>query len=80
MGTLIELGTARAEREQRARVIEERASRHPALRWLAGDVFYIAHRRTDQGAACGAEGELTLALPGVPLCDKCYPERGTGSR
>ena len=77
MGTITELGPLRAEREARSRRIAEHAPRHPALRWVAGDVFYIAHRRDDSGAACGAVGDLVLAPPGVPLCDECYPGRGS---
>lgn len=76
MGTVTELGPLREQREARALRIEEHAMRHPALRWVAGDVFYIAHRRTDDGTACGAEGDLVLSPPGVPLCSECYPGRG----
>lgn len=78
MGTVTELGQIREQREERARLIEERAARHPALRWVAGEAFYIAHRRVDGAAACGAEGDLMLATPGVPLCSECYPGRGAG--
>lgn len=78
MGSVTELGPLREERDARASLIQERAARHPALRWLAGDVWYIAHRRTEDGTACGAEGELVLATRGVPLCDECYPGRGGG--
>lgn len=46
---------------------------HPALRWVAGSVFYVAHRKDGPGAACGADGSLVLAPPGVPLCVTCYP-------
>lgn len=77
MGTVTELGQHRAKRAARALRIEEHAVRHPALRWVAGDKFYIAHRRTNAGTACGAEGDLILAPPGVPLCSQCYPNRGT---
>lgn len=74
MGTLIGLDDFRAEREARLADAAERASLHPALRWFAGDTFWLAHRReVDGGAACGAAGELTLALSGVPLCSECYP-------
>lgn len=78
MGTITELGPLRAEREARSRDIAERASMHPALRWVAGEVFYIAHRRADGGTACGAPGALVLAPPGVPLCEDCYPNRRSG--
>lgn len=78
MGTVTELGQHREKRQARALRIEEQAVRHPALRWVAGDAFYIAHRRTASGTACGAEGDLVLAPPGVPLCSKCYPGRGAG--
>jgi hypothetical protein len=49
--------------------------RHPALRWCAGDVYYLAHDRDpDSGVAtCGAPGSLMLAPPGVPLCVRCWP-------
>jgi hypothetical protein len=48
---------------------------HPALRWVAGRTYYVAHRRDPVAgaAACGATGELVLAPPGVPLCRDCYP-------
>lgn len=62
----MELPDAEARRER------ERAM-HPALRWVAGRAFYIAHRKTDGVAACGARGDLTLAPPGVPRCVECYP-------
>lgn len=78
MGTVVDLGARRAgvTRDRRA---DEARARHPILRWVAGDVFYVAHRRGDQDAACGAAGELTLAPPGVPLCVECWPlgERDT---
>lgn len=78
MGSVTELGPLREEHDERARRIAEHAPRHPALRWLAGDAWYIAHRRTADGTACGAEGELVLATRGVPLCDECYPARRGG--
>lgn len=78
MGTVTELGPLREEHEARAQRIAEHAPRHPALRWVAGDVFYIAHRRVEGATACGADGDLVLAPPGVPLCSECYPGRGTG--
>lgn len=74
MGTVTDLGSHRTARDIR---IEEAAARHPACRWVAGEVFYIAHRRTDSEAACGAPGKLVLAPPGVPLCEACYPGRGS---
>jgi hypothetical protein len=78
MGTVVPLARLRAEREARARVAAERGSTHPALRWIAGDAFYIAHRKSGGRAACGAEGSLILAPPGVPLCDRCYPRAVSG--
>jgi hypothetical protein len=37
----------------------------------------LAHRRGVDGVvACGTDGELTLAPPGVPLCADCYPRAG----
>jgi hypothetical protein len=74
MGTLIGLDDARADRQTRLADAAQRASLHPALRWCAGDTFWIAHRRDFDGrAACGEDGELTLALSTVPLCADCYP-------
>lgn len=48
-------------------------SMHPSLRWVAGRTFYVAHRKDDEAAACGARGDLILAPPGVPLCVECFP-------
>lgn len=67
---MVDLTTRRAERE---RDRDAARAAHPALRWVAGATFYIAHRKGDAGAACGAAGDLTLAPPGVPLCVTCYP-------
>jgi hypothetical protein len=52
-----------------------RAVHHPSLRWVAGEVYWVAHRRDpDAGlTVCGESGPLTLAPPGVPLCPDCYP-------
>lgn len=73
MGTVTGLSDYRADREHRRAEMAERAAMHPALRWVAGEVFYIAHRRTPDGAAaCGIDGALTLAPPGVPLCSDCF--------
>jgi hypothetical protein len=75
MGTVTGLADYRADRETRRAEMAERAAMHPALRWVAGEVFYIAHRRNLDGVAvCGATGELTLAPPGVPQCARCYPK------
>jgi hypothetical protein len=77
MGTVVPLSRVRAERQARARIAAERGSRHPALRWIAGDAFYIAHRKDEYGRpACGARGPLVLAPPGVPPCAVCYPAAG----
>lgn len=74
MGDLVDLANARAER---ARVYEDLAVMHPALRWVAGSAWWVAHRRTLAGStACGAAGSLILAPPGVPLCPDCYPRSG----
>lgn len=78
MNTVTNLEKRRAERAARALIIEEHAARHPALRWLVGDAWYIAHRRVEGGVACGAEGDLVRATPGVPLCEECYPGRRGG--
>ena len=68
-----------AVRERRRATGAELAPTHPALRWVAGDAYYLAHRRdrTRQEAACGAQGSLILAPPGVPLCESCYPQAAT---
>lgn len=66
MGQVLALEDAEARRER------ERAM-HPALRWVAGHVFYVAHRKADGRAACGARGDLVLAPPGVPRCVACFP-------
>jgi hypothetical protein len=78
MGTVIALDQHRADKQSRAQEAADRGSRHPALRWVAGETFYIAHRKDGSGAACGADGDLMLAPPGVPLCSVCYPGRGSG--
>lgn len=75
---MIDLDTRRDEKARRARA----ATMHPSLRWVAGRAFYVAHRKGPDGpeqAACGANGDLTLAPPGVPLCVECFPlaERAT---
>lgn len=73
MGTVTGLADYRADRDDRRAEMADRAAMHPSLRWVAGEVFYIAHRRSVEGdAACGADGKLTLAPPGVPLCADCY--------
>lgn len=79
MGTLIGLDNFRADRQTRLAEAAEHASLHPALRWIAGQTFWIAHRRDVEGAAaCGSDGDLTLAPPGVPLCADCYPRAASG--
>lgn len=77
MGTVVNLLDHRDRRAERERALVMSRSRHPSLRWVAGDVYYLAHRKTGQAAACGAEGQLVLAPPGVPLCPTCYPPTGT---
>ena len=69
MGDLIAL----TDERDRRRALEHARAAHPALRWVAGRAFYVAHRKTDGKAACGANGDLVLAPPGVPLCVECYP-------
>lgn len=48
---------------------------HPSLRWLAGDVYWLAHRRNldTRRPECGATGDLVLATVAVPLCGSCFP-------
>jgi hypothetical protein len=73
MGDIVSL-TARRACHGGAVAAVERAPTHPALRWVVGDVWYLAHRRgRSGGAACGMPGGLILAPPGVPLCSSCYP-------
>lgn len=62
-----------AERRDRRTERDRARAAHPALRWVAGRTFYIAHAKVDGHAACGADGDLVLAPPGVPLCVACYP-------
>jgi hypothetical protein len=72
VGTVASLAEHRAARAAR---VAARKGQHPALRWVAGRTYYVAHRRDPVAgaAACGATGELVLAPPGVPLCRDCYP-------
>lgn len=75
MGDVVDLADRRAA-QQAARAADLRASRHPALRFVVGDAYWVAHRRDPserRTTACGAAGDLTLAPPGVPLCASCYP-------
>lgn len=65
---VIDLESARRERAP-----EHPAPNHPALRWIAGGAYWVAHRREDGRPVCGAPGELVLASPSVPLCTDCYP-------
>lgn len=75
MGTVTDLGEARAARVRR---LTAGAIMHPALRWTAGGQG-DAHRRREQGGAwCGAAGPLTLAGPSVALCPACYGPRAAG--
>ncbi len=74
MGDVVALSEQAARRAERDRAI----AAHPSLRWVAGRAFYVAHRKIDDVAACGAEGDLMLATPGVPLCVLCYPLRERG--
>lgn len=68
MGEVIEL---------RSRIPHARAAataRHPALRWVAGEMWWLSHRvdlDTDR-PVCGADGPLILAPPAVPLCRVCF--------
>ena len=81
MGEVVDIGTARAARTARVRAVQESVPDHPALRWLAGDQWWLAHRRQPgTGAACGAPGELVHATRGVPLCGACYPPAAESGR
>jgi hypothetical protein len=72
MGTVVDLEARRVARPR-----EQSASRHPALRWVTDGDPAVAHRRTVAGhPPCGAQGDLTLAPPGVPLCPRCYQPEG----
>jgi hypothetical protein len=75
VGDVVNLTGRREARSARLSAAAERAELHPALRWVAGTAYWVAHRRhPEQGtAACGAGGDLVLAPPGVPLCELCYP-------
>ena len=66
---VVDLVARRADKRDRDIV----ASEHPALRWVAGAAFYIAHRKVGAVTACGARGDLILAPPGVPRCVTCFP-------
>jgi len=67
---VISLEAARAERRA-ARIPVN--STHPSLRWVAGEQWYLAHRRgRDGNLVCGAEGDLVLAPPGTPPCRECF--------
>lgn len=79
MSKVVDLDEARVRRAPVAAV--PATMDHPALRWVAGRVFYVAHRRgEDGGAECGAEGSLVLAPPGVPLCVDCYDRAAEAAR
>lgn len=71
MGQVVAIGEAR--RVERERDLDQERAQFPTLRWVAGAAFYIAHRKYDRVAACGARGDLMLAPPGVPLCIVCFP-------
>lgn len=75
MAEVTSLDDARAARARRAQAAADAAPSHPALRWVAGTTWWVAHRRDRKAgsAACGAAGDLILAPPGVPLCEDCYP-------
>ena len=77
MGQVVDM-EQRSRRAERERDRDAVRSLHPAGRWVAGDTFYIAHRKALGGAACGAPGLLTLAPPGVPRCvdPECFPVTG----
>lgn len=62
-------------RHARAARTAAAAPLHPAVRFVAGDCWWLAHRRhpDDAVALCGLDGDLVLAPPGVPLCPLCYP-------
>lgn len=75
MNNVVDLAEAQAARRER-RLPALDLPDHPALRWVAGRVFYVAHRKIDGAASCGAAGDLVLAPPGVPLCVECYPRAG----
>jgi len=70
------MGTISSLAEHRARRRAERIpanSTHPALRWVAGDKWYLAHRRgRDGNVLCGTDGDLILAPPGTPACPDCF--------
>jgi hypothetical protein len=72
MAEVIEFGTARASRLERAALA---APNHPALRWAAGTDYSTGHRRrTGQPMTwCGMPGQITIARPGASLCPACYP-------
>lgn len=72
---VVDLAARRADKRDRAIAVSD----HPALRWVAGAAFYVAHRKDGRVSACGARGDLTLAPPGVPRCIECFPldERAT---
>ena len=78
MEQVVEVADIAVRRAERSRALTEARAAHPALRWVAGRAFYVAHRRADGTAACGAVGDLTLASPGVPLCVTCYPLANRG--
>ncbi len=81
MGEVVSLAAARARRGHATPGPDTLAPQHPSLRWIAGDVWYLAHRRTRHGgAACGMPGGLILAPPGVPLCTDCYPAARDAAR
>jgi hypothetical protein len=65
-GRVIQLAAARL------RLRPPVSRQHPALIWVAGGDPSLAHRRVGEAAACGAPGSLTLALPTVPRCPRCY--------
>lgn len=74
-GTVIEL---RPARPAKGTPEAHPAPMHPALRWIAGGAYWVAHRRSDGRPVCGAPGDLILASPDVPLCTDCYPQAASG--
>jgi hypothetical protein len=78
VGGICSLDDARERRRQRRLAAAEHAGWHPALRWLTPGSAPAHRRASDGGTACGESGPLTLASPGVDLCQDCYPARAYG--
>jgi hypothetical protein len=76
MGTVVDLEQWREKRpSSRAREFAQAVPDHPALRWVAGEQWWLAHRRDPDSsvAVCQVPGELVLATAGVLPCPVCYP-------